>query len=257
MGFLFFDDSKHPARGFNLGAFVYSAHDPSGAVREALVDQGLELGIHEFKSSARMDQNPEQVALRGSLKWIIQERCRLGVVVVPRETELGPQAFHLLKKMLSHEELATGTHEVFFDEGLFQSTNQGVDIAAGIGPFKNCVFHFEQDSRKVAGIQLSDLAAHTCAVMLAEALGFVQKTTKAGEGTGYDPDLDIPIGFELWAGVRYAFLYEQPPDRQSWKTPGPFADVRPYGLHISDMAGDNLRSAAIERFGSTYLGCIH
>lgn len=257
MGFLFFDDSKHPARGFSLGVFVYSAHDPSDAVREAIVDQGLDPGVDEFKSSSRMDQNPQQLALRESLGCIIRETCRLGVMVVPQETELGPQAFYLLEKMLSHEELATGTHEVFFDEGFFRSVAKADEIAAGVAPFENCEFHFEQDSKKVVGIQLSDLVAHTCSVMLAEVLGFVKKTVKVGEDSGYEPDLDIEIGFELWAGVRHAFFYERPSGRQLSEKPGPFVDVRPYGLHISDTAPATLRKAALDRFGFTYLGCIH
>jgi hypothetical protein len=96
MGFLYFDDSKHPARGFCLGAFVYSALDPTESVRLALSQCGLVAGVDEFKSSARMDRCPEQSDLRDRLREILDHTCRVGVVIVPRESELGQQCYNAL-----------------------------------------------------------------------------------------------------------------------------------------------------------------
>ena len=106
--------------------------------------------------------------------------------------------------------------KVHFDENLFDAVDRGLDAANALDLPERCNINLEQDSRQVAGIQLADLAAHTCAIMLAESLGFVRKTVKAGDNSGYDPDLDINIGFELWSSVRYNFLSEQPPPPDEW-----------------------------------------
>ncbi len=34
-------------------------------------------------------------------------------------------------------------------------------------------------------------------------------------------------------------------------------DVENYGLYVSETCNEELRKAAIERFGKCYLGCIH
>jgi hypothetical protein len=41
-------------------------------------------------------------------------------------------------------------------------------------------------------------------VMLLERLGHLKKMVKGGANSGYDPDLDIGLGFELWASLRCA-----------------------------------------------------
>ena len=258
MGLLFFDDSKHDQRGFSLGVFVYADRDPSPAVNKALRDCGLRPGIDEFKSSSYMKRNPAQARLREKLRGIIQH-CRLGVVVVPCSLELGYQAMFLLQKMLGHPDLDCRQHEVCFDEGLFKSADRGRNTARDIGLPEWCNLHLEQDSKRIAGIQLADLAAHTCAVMLKESLELIHKTVKAGDNSGYDPDLDIEIGFELWAGIRYNFLSQEPPQPDEWGEDDsqPTASVLPYGLHISSTCGEKLRQSATDRFGSMYLGCIH
>lgn len=114
---------------------------------------------------------------------------------------------------------------------------------------------------QIAGIQLADLAAHSCGIILLESLGLVTKTIKAGDDSGYDPELKINLGFELWAGLRYSFLAEPPPPIDDWDTaedqPQPIANVKPYGLHLVDGVADEVRSAALDTFGTMYYGCTH
>ena len=257
-GLMFFDESKHAE--FSLGVFVYTKRDPSRAVHQALQDCDLRPGIDEFKSSSYMGRNPAQKALREKLHDIIHRHsCQFGVVVVPCPSELGDQAMLLLQKMLGHPDLDRRQHEVYFDEGLFKSADQGQKRARALGLSERCALNLEQDSKQVAGIQLADLAAHTCAVMLKESLGLICKTVKAGDNSGYDPDLDIEIGFDLWAGIRYNFLSTEPPHPDEWGEDDlqPTASVLPYGLHIAPTCGEHLRQSATDRFGSMYLGCIH
>ena len=259
MGFLFFDDSKHDKKGFSLGVFVHTESDPSTAVNQALQDCDLQPGIDEFKSSSFMSRNPAQAELREKLRGIIKRSCRLGVVVVPCSSNLGDQALLLLQKMLGHPDLDRRQHEVYFDEGLFKSAGQGRKAASALSLPEGCTLKLEQDSKQIAGIQLADLAAHTCAQMLKESLGLPHKTLKAGDSSGYDPDLDIGIGFSLWADIRYKFLSKEPPPPDEWGEDDlqPTASVLPYGLYISPTCGEQLRQRATDRFGSMYLGCIH
>jgi hypothetical protein len=95
-------------------------------------------------------------------------------------------------------------------------------------------------------------------VMLLEHLGHLKKMVKAGANSGYDPDIDIELGFELWASLRCAFFKTSQP---SARPEDPFGDlmfdVENYGLHIAQSCDNALRTAALERFGVCYLGCIH
>ncbi len=111
---------------------------------------------------------------------------------------------------------------------------------------------------KILGLRVADLIAHTCATMLLAQLGIVKKTIKAGPNSGYDPDGDMPLEFSLWATLRYNFFATSQPPYETWKSQLDFkVDVESRGLHISDSCDDAVKSAALSRFGSMYLGCIH
>jgi len=252
MGLFFFDDSKHPDVGFCLGSFVYVPSDPGDQVRDALKRQGLVPGLHEFKSSAHMGRHPEQAALREELRNVIATVGTLGVVVVPTERELGRGALELLLKMLRHEQIGPGLHTAFFDQGVFLSVADAERTAMSVSSSWDCTMSFEQDSIAVEGIQLADLAAHTCSVMLRETLSGNKKMIKLAEADGYDDGSEFSLGFELWAGIRYRFLLGGPIGDDELA----ILDTQD-SLHISESASDRLRRAAIDRFGSMYLGCIH
>ena len=51
-------------------------------MNKAIAEAGLQPGMHEFKSGARMDSGETQRVLRDKLKQGLQE-TRLGAVVVP------------------------------------------------------------------------------------------------------------------------------------------------------------------------------
>lgn len=123
----------------------------------------------------------------------------------------------------------------------------------------NCVVNFDQNSKLVAGIQLGDLAAHTLGIMLLEQLGHISKKVRAGESSGYDPDLEIELGFELWASIRYSFFMG--PNGHGTTDDDQISmarfDVNGYGLYISPLCNPALTRAAEKRFGTNYLGCIH
>jgi hypothetical protein len=251
MGFIFFDDSKHPEAGFCLGALVYLNEDPSEQIDDVLRQQGLVPGVDEFKSRLPKSGSKSQIAIREDLRDMLALTASIGVAVVPTAAELGAAGLALLEQMLQHPMLQGAGHVVAFDQGLFPSV-PARSYAQSIGSLSSCTFHFEQDSRTVRGIQLADLAAHTCAVMLKDALGLVTKMVKLGHAEGYDEGTEFKLGWDLWAGIRYGFLHGEALDSAD----PAIVDSRP-GLYVSPTAGERLRTAAFERFGSLYLGCIH
>jgi hypothetical protein len=260
MGFFYFDESVHPNSKFVLGAFAYSEVSLDGPVSEALRQSGLTPRVDEFKSGAYMNENPEQVSVRTVLKSIIHDHCRIGVVVAPDAPRhlIGPEALHGLSKILATANFDSSSHEVFFDRGIFASAGSGRLEAETTCHGSFCSFHFEQDSRRVLGLQVADLIAHTCATMLRAELGLVKKTVKAGPNSGYDPEADMPLEFELWAGLRYKFFATGPPPFDTWTSQLDFkVDVASKGLHVSSRCEEFVKNAAFSRFGSMYLGCIH
>ena len=92
-------------------------------------------------------------------------------------------------------------------------------------------------------------------------MGIVKKTVLAGKGSGYDPDLEIELGFELWAGLRYVLLGKNehipglspPPDDPA----NPYFRVEGYGMFLPPSCPEMLAAHARNRFGINYLGCIH
>jgi hypothetical protein len=259
MGHFYLDETIQERGGFIIGAFVYSPNDLTQQVYSAIEQVGLCPGVDEFKSGTRMDRNPQQAELRGLLMEILR-KTRIGVVVVPATERafLGHQALLGLRKILSANGLAQKPHSVFLDEGITVDRRSYKDVLGEPGAL--CEVHQSQNSKLIGGIQLADLTAHCLGGMLLERLGLITKLVRAGENSGYDPDLEIELGFELWASLRYQFFKASQPN------PGAIPDdpvgdlvfdVENYGLHISDSCPEPLKEAALQRFGSCYLGCIH
>lgn len=259
MGNFYFDETIREHGGFIIGAFVYFADDMTPKVHAAIEQVGMRPGVDEFKSGSRMDRNPKQAELRDRLMAILSS-TRIGVVVVPvaERALLGHHALLGLRKMLSANGLAQKSHSVFLDQGITVDPDSYIGLLGEPGAF--CEIHQSQDSRLIGGIQLADLAAHLLGGMLLENLGLISKSVRAGENSGYDPDLNIELGFELWASLRYQFFMAQQPI-PSTVPDHPIGDltfdVENYGLHISDGCSQTLREGAIQCFGTCYLGCIH
>lgn len=259
MGHFYFDETIQERGGFIVGAFVYSPKDVTPKVYSAIEQVGLRPGVEEFKSGARMDRNPKQAELRGRLVEVLFN-TRIGVVVVPvtERASLGHQALLGLRKILFANGLLQKQHSVFLDQGITVDRSSCKDLLGEADAL--CEVHQSQDSKLIGGIQLADLAAHSLGVMLLESLGLVIKLVRVGENSGYDPDLEIELGFDLWASLRYQF-FKAPQPNPGGIPDDPIGDkifdVENYGLHISDDCPQALKEAALQRFGSCYLGCIH
>lgn len=259
MGHFYFDETIQERGGFIIGAFVYSPNDVTPLVYSAIEQVGLRPGVDEFKSGARMDRNPKQSELRGRLIEILSN-TRVGLVVVPATERalLGRHALLGLRKILSANGLAQKPHSVFLDQGITINKGDCKELLGETGAL--CEVYQSQDSKLIGGIQLADLTAHLLGGILLESLGLVSKLVRAGENSGYDPDLEIELGFELWATLRYQF-FKAPHPNPGAIPEDPIGDlifdVENYGLHISDGCPQTLKEAALQRFGTCYLGCIH
>ncbi|MBS0126292.1 DUF3800 domain-containing protein [Thetidibacter halocola] len=257
MAYLYLDDSKHHQFGFSLAAFVICDDDPTEEIAKILNRHGFDPSSFEYKSSAKMKGDDRLQALRSALKLYIGRKCKIAICVVDGDKNLGLAALKLLSTALDHPDLTEQRHQVFFDEGLFSSKKAAYELAGSDVALACCEFHFEQDSRHLLGIQLADIVAHTCSTMLLEKLGHVTK--KIVFNNPMDSvyhGLEIELGFEMWAGIRYAFLSQ---NKANPKDDFDLAnvDVYPWGLFVDESVGETISIAAMERFGENYLGCIH
>ena len=167
MGFFYFDESIQDKGGFVIGAFVYSETDLTPVVFDALAAAGLKPGIDEYKSGTRMVARPEQVETRWRLRALLMN-VRAGIVVAPLADRrlFGNKALTALKKILMANSLTENPHQVFFDKGIAIASLSEKAFSKGIGAL--CELNMDQDSPKIGGIQLADLAAHYMGVMLLE-----------------------------------------------------------------------------------------
>jgi len=257
VGYFFLDDSKHPTAGFCLSSIVFTESDPQKYVEQILLNHGLQPGHDELKSSSRMKDGPANVAIRDDLKNYLR-CCKVGVAMSPTEGSLYADSAALLQKMLGHSDVGQAEHTIFVDREIAPSKREQ-EVFLAVRGAERCHFHFEQDSKVVGGIQLADLSAHICAIMMKDSLGLITKRVRAGENSGYDPDSDMELGFEMFATIRYSFLGICAPYVQEEPQPRlqHFLLISDYGLQVSDALPETLRAAAESRFGSLYLGCIH
>lgn len=258
MGQFYIDDSIHDEAGFIIGACVYTEIDINEKIIDIIKTCGFDPDIFEYKSSANYSKEPEKAKVRELLKGLLTDSCRLGIVVIPRTSRvlLGFECIKAVKQFIDSNTKIKNPTSVYLDQGMFTSRDKAEQSIASLN-LTDCTFHLEQNSIAIKGIQLADLAAHIASIQLKDALGLVTKMVKAGDNSGYEPDLDIELGFEMWATIRYTFFNEG----SKLYTDDPIADatlkVEPYGLYISDLCDKKLSDTAREKFGDIYLGCIH
>ncbi|CAN0585876.1 unnamed protein product, partial [Laminaria digitata] len=194
---------------------------------------------------------------RAALKHFIGRKCSIAVCVVNGDKKLGPAGLKLLQCALTHPQLTGVPHEVFFDEGLFPSVRAAKALADNDKALESCRFHFEQNSRDILGIQIADIVAHTCGTMLLDSLGHISKMIVFDEPSdSVYHGMEVELGFEMWTGIRYAFLSRNKPNPEDdFELAN--VDVFPWGLFIDDSVNESIASVAKKRFGEMYLGCIH
>ncbi len=202
VGKFFFDESIHDRGEFILGAFVYAPEFDSNLVNAALRRAGLTPGQDEFKSSARMENARGLVRLRDELLGIVHGHTKIAVLVCPAAERhlLWEASLHALLSIIRANGLEGTPHEVTCTSMRVVHLCQPAraqELVNELGLSPQCVCYLNADSKSLPGLQLADLTAHTCSTMLLEQLGLVTKIVKAGPNSGYDPDLECELGWEL------------------------------------------------------------
>jgi len=249
MGNIYFDESIRDKGQFIIGCAVYSNQDLSAEVDAIWKSLGLPSG-YEFKSSASKAGDTAEQERRSRLYGVLQ-KGKIGLVVCPTSDRkaLGSFSLALIEQLRRSMSITQGPHTLYLDQEIdIPKAEVATATATGLTIMSS------QDSRIASGIQLADLAAHSLGGMLLEQMGLLTKKVRAGENSGYDPDLQIEIGFELWANLRYWLFRSAVPIRTD--DPTNFK-VEGYGLYIAPSCSDVLRMHARNRFGENYLGCIH
>jgi hypothetical protein len=256
MGFLWFDESIRDNGKFIVGALVYCDTNLSPLIQKEWKSMGLNPTKFEFKSSTPKAGDKTAIEARDRLHSIIRH-AKVGFVICPttERQALGAYAVALVKQIIQKNAVPDEHHFLFLDQGIVLSAEDKNEAEkCGVEIF------LSQDSRTIAGIQLADLASHSLGGMLLEKMGLISKTVRAGEESGYDPETEIEIGFELWASLRYLLIQSPQPirpligdDVQGY----PVFQVQGYGLFLAPSCSEDLREHATARFGENYLGCIH
>lgn len=257
MGYFYIDDSIHDNGEFIIAACIYSEQDLSKDVEEIIRKNGLDPRFFEFKS--RSNYSLEKVQVRTDIKGLFQERCRLGLIIIPRaeRSNLGIECLKAIKQFIDMDEELQEPMVVYFDQGMFMSIQQAATVGKEVGIPDTVSLMFEQDSKSIRGIQVADMAAHTASVYFKEQLGISKKMVKAGKSSGYDPNMEMELGFEMWATLRYRLFSKRLRPSSGDTLEDAIQEVEPYGLYISSLCTQSLAKQAREAFAEVYLGCIH
>ncbi|MGY4538707.1 hypothetical protein ACVW0P_003129 [Mucilaginibacter sp. UYNi724] len=259
MGNFYIDDSVHDDAGFVLCVCVYAPSELEPVIAELMKTCGLDPDEFEYKSSANFSKQPELIEFRSKLKGIVQQSCHYGVVVLPRykRDKAGQECLLAIKQFITANSQIEPPLSIFMDQGLFLSEKAANTLFDEL-KINDTKFFAEQDSKQIRGIQVADLVAHMASIQLKSAMGLINKMVKAGENSGYDPEEEMELSFEMFGTLRYSIFNkgnDKPP------TGDQFIDavmtVGKAGLFISEYCSADLANSAQGTFGTIYLGCIH
>jgi len=102
------------------------------------------------------------------------------------------------------------------------------------------------------------IVAHMASIQHKSAMGLITKMVKAGENSGYDPEMEIELSFEMFGTLRYCIFNEGNDNTQTGdQAVDATLTVGQSGLFISKTCSSDLVDWANSTFGTIYLGCIH
>jgi hypothetical protein len=110
------DESIHAGAGFVVTAFVFAAGHFERAVAAALRGLGLLPGRDEFKSSARMDRNPQMRDARQALLDLAGSKARVAAFFGPYDrATIGKHSLQALQSTLVRNGIQPSRLDVYFD----------------------------------------------------------------------------------------------------------------------------------------------
>lgn len=258
MGNFYVDDSVHDGAGFILCACVYAPAEIEQIILDQMKSYGLNPSQFEYKSSANYSKQPELAKFRSELKELVQQYCKYGIVVLPRDKRenAGQACLLAIEQFVNANPKVDPNVSIYIDQGMFSSINDASDLFNAL-KLKNGKLYPEQDSKQIRGIQLADLVAHMASIQLKSAMGLINKMVKAGENSGYDPEMEIELSFEMFGALRYCIFNEGNNNPQTGdQAVDATMTVGKSGLFISEACSTDLVHWANSTFGTIYLGCI-
>ena len=153
----------------------------------------------------------------------------------------------LLSSLITNFQVEKG--DIFLDEGIINATD-ALNLCSDAVKVMTCSSH------QVCGIQLADLVASFIGVQFKEAITGKAKILTYGYDCGYEPPIEAPLGFELFATLRQSMLRENEPLGDDMPEFSTFKTVNK-GLILSKNLSIEFSQLALKTFGEVYLGCIH
>lgn len=274
---VFVDESIQEQFEFIASAFVFDAGDVTALVRSALEERGLVPGRDEYKSGQRMDGDANRQSLRASLMDIAGRDVRVAVVFTSSSDRhrLGDELLCYLALACRRNGIKTTELEAFFDEGIFESVDQGRRSDASVRGLDDARLNFEQDSRAVQGIQVADAVAHTVGQILKQDLSGRAKTLQLGEAEGYQEGTPADLGWIFLMNLRHTLFHRtviyksqrhsfdpptEPqviPDQDDLVDHALHPELFGWGVFVAPMVPESVQRVVEERFARIWLGCIH
>ncbi|OGW45035.1 MAG: hypothetical protein A2Y66_04425 [Nitrospirae bacterium RBG_13_41_22] len=275
---IYVDESIHDGLGFIVTAFICAEKDVDREIADELLKLGFQPGIDEYKSSIYMGHNPLMKKLREQLLNIARTQSKIALLICPSHERkyLGGQILQSLLSIIKKNGIVTDNLNVFFDEGLFRSLDDGKRQTVANHVPSSINLLFQQDSKKIMGLQVADAVANVTSQIVREEITGIRKLVCiGGEGTGYADDEKANLGWDLLMGLRHNFFVR--PFIQAELNERFDPDIDPYiinteddpadyGLHprllgwgvvISENLPQGLRKAVVSVFSRLWLGCIH
>jgi len=278
---IFIDESRHDSLDFVLSALVCAAPEIELSVGDALRSEGLAPGVDEFKSGEFMKANDRMRRLRSRILRLVQDGARCAVLISSRDRRrtLGRELVQTLETLITRNGLRSPILQVYFDQGLFRSTSDARRLALQSSLPKTATFHFEQDSRRVLGLQVADAISHLVAQVLKEQICGVSKHIDiGGPDTGYEEGTTASLGWKLLMTVRYSFFVRPhlagraPTPEEAMMDPVLIPDksdmdaiidafehpeLLGWGVFLGADLPARVKVASEAVFSNLWLGCIH
>lgn len=237
LNYIYVDESVCDDYNFVVYACVFLDRDPNDELAGILMQNSIDPECQEYHSRLIHEKNSSLTKLRHALFRYLSQ-YRIAIAVTPN-TDNGKIEFGAA---LSSFLIVNNIEDVsiFLDRGIVLRRDS-------LGELNNLKTHLIDncDSKKIRGIQLADLVAHTVASMTKQLLKPIasKKYIKTHEG------LTTELDFELFCKLRYIYFSKQIDHN--------YVQVEPFGLYLSNNCQQEVVEVLRSRLAITYIGCVH